>query len=236
MLAISSLWPATARSHPQYSPASINRYLKVDLISAERVRIVYTLMIGPGPALAERRLVDEDASGELSDRERAAIGERARRAAAQSLHLWLDGQPVKVEFGEPVVGLAGRAVTSEPFSIDLEVELHPRWGRHRLTLDDELAATSAAESEVRIVDSPRIAVLAADRGEPTPGRRQLQFLFSGPKRTALEDRSVTVEWETIGKPPIVADRRLRSVLAVGGGVLLAVLLAVLGRRYRSWKG
>lgn len=226
-----------AHAHPQFSPSSVNRYVKIDLIAADRVRLVYTQMVGPGPAAVERRAVDGDHDGVVSPAESRQLGERARAEASATLRLWLDGAPVPPDFAAPTVGLSGNAVSNEPFSIDLEQTLAPGAGRHRLRVALDVDGRSTAESEIRIVDSPAMQVIAADRGEGAPQKKQLQFLFTGPVRTSLEDRSVTVDFESIGPAP----RRGTEWVVLGGKIVGVLgLLGVAGwlaaRRYRSWKG
>ncbi len=228
-----------AHAHPQFSPSSINRYVKVDLIAADRVRLVYTLMVGPGPAAAERRAADRNHDGLVSPTESRLLGERARVEASGTLRVWLDGAPLALDFAAPTVGLSGDAVSNDPFSIDLEQAVAPGVGRHRLRVALNVEGRGTAESEIRIVDSPTMQVIAADRGEGAPQKKQLQFQFTGPVRTSLEDRSVTVDFESIGPAPrrgLGLDGLMLGGTIVGGLGLLGVAAWLIARRYRSWKG
>ena len=47
---------AAAEAHPEYAPATVNRYLKIDLVAPDRLRLAYTVLVGPAPAVAIRPL------------------------------------------------------------------------------------------------------------------------------------------------------------------------------------
>jgi hypothetical protein len=228
-----------ANAHPEFSPISTNRYLKLDLVGPDELRIAYTLMYGAGPALAERKRADANADGRLDDAETRTMGERLRAVVTASLKLTLDGQPLSATFDTPTVGLAGPEVAPNPLSIDLVARLRaPGAAAHTLLLDDTTEIAQLGETEIRIEESPRTRLLESHRGQG-PGPRQSPILFRGPRFSALEDRSITVRWEGNGAPPSVADgkqgRRVGLVAAAGLTLLLVVGWVVL-RRYRNMNG
>jgi hypothetical protein len=227
-----------ANAHPEFSPISTNRYLKLDLVGPDEVRLAYTLMYGAGPALAERKRADSNADCRLDESETKAMGERLRAAVTASLKLSLDGQPVPPGFEPATVGLAGAEVAPNPFSIDLSARLHASGpGPHSLVLDDNTEIAQLGETEIRVEESPQTRLLESHRGQG-PGPRQSPILFRGPRFSALEDRSITVRWEGTGAPPRSDDKSVRRVgLLVTVGLTLVLLVGwVVLRRYRNMNG
>jgi hypothetical protein len=62
-----------------------------------------------------------------------------------------------------------------------------------LRLDDATHLDELGDTEVKIDDSPSTRILAAWRGREDAGL-VTHFLFTGPKRSDSEDRSVGVRW------------------------------------------
>src|SRR5436305_4056139 len=52
-------------AHPEFNAVSTNRYVKLDLVSPDEVRLAYTIMYGSTPALAARKAADQNADGKL---------------------------------------------------------------------------------------------------------------------------------------------------------------------------
>jgi hypothetical protein len=233
-----------ANAHPEFSPVTINRYLKLDLLSANEVRLAYTVMYGAGPALAERRRADSNSDGRLDEAETRALGERLRSEVLARLSLSVDGQPVRPVFESPAVGLAGNEVGPSPFSIDLVARIAcPGNPPHTLVLDDATELSSMAqlgETEIRVEESPRTRLLEAHRGKGE-GPRESRILFRGPKFSALEDRTVKLSFEA-AQPSGASDMAGGDARAKHLGLVLAALLLLSGvafvvlRRYRNMKG
>ena len=219
-------------AHPEFTPLETNRYLKVTLVDANRVRLAYTLMHGNRPALAVRRAMDGNHDGHVSPEEaRQTASAEAPRLAA-GLHLELDGRPVHLSFGEPEVGLVGDAVAPDPLSIDLVafVALAPA-PEHRLRIESAEARAATGETEVRVEEGPGTRLLESWRGaDRAPAARpQTVFLFRGPPRTSLEDRSISIRWAT----PLAPRTAAGWWIALGALVALGtVSILVLKRRAR----
>ena len=239
------LGAAPARAHPEYAPSTVNRYLKIDLVAPDALRVAYTVMVGTTPAAAWRRAADANANGTLDDAERAAIGERARAAVAAGLHLSVDGKPVTLAFDPPAVGLAGNEVSPSPLSVDLIARVPlPGAPPHVVRLDDATPEPQLGETEVRLEESPVTRIVRAHRG-PTGDERELRFLFRGPKFSALEDRAITFEF-TAAPPSAAAEHpaatpppsRFGRAAWLVAAALLAVLavLGVLRLRQRRMNG
>jgi hypothetical protein len=236
-----------ANAHPEFSPVTTNRYLKLDLVAVDEggdeVRLAYSVMFGAGPALAERRRADGNRDGKLDDAESRAIGDKLQADVAAHLKILVDGRPAAPNWEPPAVGLAGVEVGPSPFSVDLVARLAcPGAGVHLLVLDDNTELPQLGETEIRIEESPRTRLLEAHRGPPqdrvergdkSGGARDTQILFRGPKFSALEDRSVTVRFEAATATGN-ADSRAKHLGLVGAAALLLGLTVGwwVRRRYR----
>jgi hypothetical protein len=229
-----------ASAHPEFNAVTTNRYLKLDLLSGSEVRLVYTVMYGAGPALAERQRADTNSDGQLDENETRALGERLKRDVAAHLQLSVDGQKWAPAFEPAAVGLAGNEVGPGPFSVDLSARIPcPGAGAHALVLDDQTELPQLGESELRVEESPATRLLESHRGGGA-GPRESRIVFRGPKFSALEDRTITVRFEGTGRVPVAhSDGKPAAQVALAVIVLLAVgglLLVALRKRQRNMNG
>jgi hypothetical protein len=231
-----------AAAHPEFNPITTNRYLKIDLLSSGELRLAYTVMYGDAPAAVARKEADSDANGRIDDSESAKLGERLQSQVQANLSLTIDGKPWAPAFEKPAIGLMGQEVAPSPFSIDLVARVPcPGPGPHEVRLDDRLELGSLGETEIRIEEAPSTRLLTSFRGARPEGSggqgREPKFVFRGPRRTSLEDRSITFRFEGSGAAIglIPTPRWHRFILAAGGLVVLVTVLA-LGFRYRRMKG
>jgi hypothetical protein len=228
------LWFSSANAHPEFSPTAVNRYLKLSLVSSTQLRLAYTVMFGAAPAAAQRKLADSNGDGRLDDPETTALAERLKKEVAAGLDLRIEGAPIHPVFEAVTVGLPALEVSPEPFSVDL-VAFIPLVGRgpHTVRVDDTTVLPQLGETEIRIEEGPTTRLLTAHRGE-SGSERETRFVFSGPKWSLLEDRSVTLKFVAIGAPR--EQQKPRTWMF--GGVLLAALsgLGALAFRYRNMKG
>ena len=109
----------SAHAHPEFNPVSTNRYVKLNLLTGNEVRLAYTVMYGAAPAAAARKAADANADGKLDEVETRALGQSLLAQVQKGLALTVDGQPATPLFEPPAVGLAGAEVAPNPFSIDL---------------------------------------------------------------------------------------------------------------------
>ncbi|MDB4964842.1 MAG: hypothetical protein JWN44_531 [Myxococcales bacterium] len=234
---------ATAEAHPEFAPSTVNRYIKVDLVAADELRVAYTVMVGTAPAAAWRRAADANADGKIDDAESRAIGERARAAVAAGLSLRVDGKSVTPAWESPSVGLAGNEVAPSPLSVDLVARV-PLGGApsHVVRLDDATPEPQLGETEVRIEESPVTRLVRAHRG-PIGDEKQTRFLFRGPKFSALEDRSITFELTGAapsgaahGTPASTPRRRGRLVYYLAIALASALVGVMVRMRQRRMKG
>ena len=183
---------ARADAHPEFAPSTVNRYVKLDLVGPDELRLAYTTMVGPGPAAAWRRAADANANGLLDADETRAIGARVEQAVSAGMVLTVDGRRVVPAFEAPTVGLAGNEVAPSPFSVDLVARVPlVHAAEHVVRFDDATPEPQLGETEIRVEESPVTRLIASHRG-PEGTEKETRFLFRGAKFSALEDRSVTV--------------------------------------------
>jgi hypothetical protein len=233
-----TLAPHLAAAHPEFNPLRNNRYVKIDLVGPDRVRLAYTVMFGDAPALTARRGADTNHDGNIDDAESGALGARVAEDVKRGIKLTIDGHPAAPAFTTPVVGLAGAQVAPEPLSVDLiaffDLKGQPE---HTLTVDDDTVLDQLGDAEVRIEEGPTVQVLEARRGAVSRGDKpQMQFVFRGPRFSALEDRSVTTRWTARPSAGLGDARRTVVVGGVLFGVVLLVSALALVRRYRKANG
>ncbi len=219
-----------AMAHPEFKPQVINRYVKFDLVAPNEIRLAYTIMFGAAPALAARKLADENGDGRLDDREIKLLGARYAEQIGHALALDLDGARWTPIFDSPQVGLAGSTVAPDPFSIDLTARIHlvPA-PAHAFHFDDvtSLPTSDLGEDEIRITEGPETRLLTADRGAPPATQRIDHFVFSGAKFSALEDRSISFSFEgAAAKPtpvaPVPKNASMKWILLGGLGMMVTL--------------
>jgi len=215
---------AAADAHPEYAPSTVNRYVKIDLVGPDELRLAYTTMVGPAPAAVWRRAADGNANGLLDEAETRSIGARVEQAVLAGLSLTVDGTRVVPAFDAPNVGLAGNEVAPSPFSVDLVARIPlTRAPTHTLRIDDATPEPQLGETEVRVEESPSTRLIASHRG-PEGIEKETRFLFRGPKFSALEDRSITIVFSAPAPPPPKpAPPRRRPWFVVPALVAAAIL-------------
>ena len=223
-----------ADAHPEFAPSTVNRYVKIDLVAPDELRLAYTTMVGPAPAAAWRRAADGNANGLLDADETRAIGARVEQAVLAGMTLTVDGKRVVPAFDAPNVGLAGNEVAPSPISVDLVAMIPlPHAGRHTVRFDDETPEPQLGETELRVEESPATHLIASHRG-PDGTEKQQHFLFRGPKFSALEDRSITFVFAGPPAPaPAPPKPRRRFPWFVVPALLAGAIAALWLRRRRK---
>jgi hypothetical protein len=216
---------AVADAHPEFAPSTVNRYVKIDLVGPDELRLAYTTMVGPAPAAVWRRAADANANGLLDADETRSIGARVEQAVLAGLSLTVDGTRVVPAFEAPNVGLAGNEVAPSPFSVDLVARIPlTRAATHTVRLDDATPEPQLGETEVLIAESPSTRLVAAHRG-PEGTEKETRFLFRGPKFSALEDRSITIVFRAPAPaPPRPAPPRRRPWFIAPALVAAAIVI------------
>jgi len=232
-----------AAAHPEYAPNTVNRYVKIDLVSPSELRVAYTIMVGAAPAAALRKAADADGNGKVDGNEARTIGDRLAAATVGGVTLDADGARLALAFGAPEVGLAGDDVGPNPLSVDLVTRLTLTGpAPHTLRFEDATPEPQLGETEIRIDESPTTRLIAAHRGA-TGDERETKFLFRGPKFSALEDRSITIVFgpgshnaTPVGAAPPATSRwsgRLTSFAVFFGMLAIFAVTAVRTARRRQ---
>jgi hypothetical protein len=180
----------TAFAHPEFNPVQVNRYLKFET-DARGLVLVYTWLYGAAPAYPLRKSYDKNGDGVLDVNEQTRLGDELLARTLQNLHAELDGKALTPVAEKPAIGLSGTDVSAEPLSVDLTLHFASGAGAHRLFVDDKNDVPGQGEVEVRAEDPIDGAPLFVARGRDA-GAKDKKFVFTGERRSALEDRSFTV--------------------------------------------
>jgi hypothetical protein len=198
-----------ARAHPELSALGTNRYVTVAVFDG-RVDVTDARLEGTLASGEERRKLDADGDGRISDAELAAGEERLRA----------EGPPVAVE-------IDGRALAApETVAIDLGDE--PRASAAPVVVEHRLSfpgAFPAGARRVRVVitrEPPRlidteIGIVVGPGLTLTSGADRVTF--QGERTSSLEERAAT--FEIAGPPP-----RARSKLPLAAGIAAVALISI----------
>ena len=182
MVAITS----SALAHVAPSVDDNNRYLKVTPFG-DRVRIAYTVFFGEVPGASERRTIDANRDGQITDAEAHAFGTKIADQVAAGLDVTVDDAGVALAWSTVDVGMGTPQVAAGSFSIDLvgyACLASPR-GAHRLVVKDRFRLPHPGETEVKVEDGPGITIHKARVGpadDPTHDYR-----FAGPGGPLSDD-------------------------------------------------
>ena len=222
--------------HQQTAPNQNNRYVKFSCMEG-RLRMAYTILYGDLPAENERRKMDADGDGTISDAEAHAFAAQLGQLAARAMTLEVDGQRVQPRFDTTDVGLGtDRGVHPVPFSVDLVASfaIVGPGGDHRVLFDDRWEPPKLGETEILLEEAPGTKIVASWAGKtPREGLHGTKWLWPGPRRSDLEDRALGFAYSETAKP-----RTSGAWLRFGGaavGLGLALLVGVLLGVVMIWR-
>jgi hypothetical protein len=158
------LGPAAALAHVEPSLNDNNRFVTLSVF-ANRVRLSYIVFFGEVPGAAQRRFIDSNRDGQLSQTETDAFAARLRAEVEAHLDLVVDGAQVPIMFRSDSFGAISQQVSGGAFSIDLVTSfcLRPA-ATHRLHFRDRFAVPRPGETELSFEDGPGITVSEASIG------------------------------------------------------------------------
>src|SRR5262245_46629550 len=224
-----------------------NRYLKVTPLR-DGVRLAYTVFFGEIPGASERRSIDDNRDGRIDDAESQRFADKLAVQVAQTLDLEVDGAGQRVHWDLVVAGMGSDAVAAGSFSIDLVAFACGKPGlTHRMRLRDQFRIPRPGETEVKVEDSPGVAIHKAHVGPADDPTRD--FRFAGPGGP-LADDGLELEYAATDKTPAIPVGKCSGapaaatpkpggsrivVLVIAGVVVLGagVLVAVRRRQRRS---
>lgn len=231
----------TVRAHPQFALSTVNRYGRLVLLP-NKLLLDYSLMVGEVPAEQLLRAADLDRNGNLSAAELQTLAEQLRRTVEKDVGLHLDGKPLLLTW--TLQPFKPKSLTLQPnpapFALEMSAEAALPDNRHihQIVVDDRADLPPVGEVELRIEDSPEIAVLLTSSGNvkgstdtaPSTAPPPVAMLFRqfGPPRSLLSDRSVTVRYQR--RPEPTPPPRLPLSYWFGVTALLALLGATFATR------
>lgn len=215
LVVAAALAATPAAAHVAPSVDDNNRYLKLTP-QGDRVRIAYTVFFGEVPGAQTRPSIDRDRDGAISEAEAQAFGTRLAGEVGAAIELEIDGAPQRIAWSVISVGMGSPKVAAGSFSVDMIAYpcLPSLRGRHRVHLRDRFRLLRPGETEVKIEDSPGVAIEAARIGslaDPTH-----DFRFAGPGGP-LSDDGLELVFVAGDHAPVSSDATCRATAGSGGG-------------------
>lgn len=180
-----------------------NRYLKITPLR-DGIRLAYTVFFGEIPGASERRSIDANRDGRIDDGEAQRFADRVAAEVAAALDLDVDGAPQRVHWTLISPGMGSDAVTAGSFSIDLIAFACARTGagKHAIKVRDQFRIPRPGETEVRIEDSPGVAIGRARVGPADDPSHD--FKFAGPGGP-LSDDGLELEYTAASTTPALPE-------------------------------
>jgi hypothetical protein len=210
-----------AMAHPEFSALGVNRYVTAAVFDG-RVDVTDALLEGTLASGDERRRLDADGDGQISDAERRA-GEQRLATEGPALSVEVDGRALVAPMVVAVdLGDEPRA-NAAPVVIERRLSFPAGWppGARRLRLVMLREPPRVLDTEIGVVLGPGFALASAGRDLVT---------FRGPRASTLEERVATFD---IAGPPPAPARSRRVVPVVVALSALALALAARRRARRS---
>ncbi len=170
----------TAAAHVAPSVDDNNRYVTLTPES-DRVRISYIVFFGEVPGAIERRIIDTNRDGQISNVEGHAYAVAFGDQLAASLETQVDGTMAPFIWSSIEVGMGSPEVAAGTFSIDLVAYAClaiPR-GSHHLTFHDRFRVPHPGETEVKVDDAPGITIDRARIGAADDPSHDYRFAGAG---------------------------------------------------------
>jgi hypothetical protein len=180
-----------------------NRYLKVTPFG-DRVRIAYTVFFGEVPGAIERRSIDSNRDGQISDAEGHAFGQKIADEVRGALDLEVDGHTAPPTWTTVDVGMGTAQVAAGSFSVDLVAYgcFATARGKHHIGIRDRFRLTHPGETEVNVEDGLGIAI---DRARVGPADDPSHdYKFAGPGGP-LSDDGLDLQITAGPKSTVTAD-------------------------------
>jgi hypothetical protein len=214
-LALSRGTPAAA--HPEFSALGTNRYVTAAVFE-NRVDVTDALLEGTLASGEERKRLDGDGDGRISDAELRAAEARLGAEAA-TLIVEVDGRALSAPFAVGIDIGDDRAATTSPVVIERRASFSGAWpeSARRLRLVVTREPPRVLDTELGVVLGPGLKLASGSE----------LATFRGPRASALEERAATFDIATT--MPAKRQRRAWPAAAAGLGVLLVAAVG-LGRR------
>jgi hypothetical protein len=212
--------PREAMAHPELSALGTNRYVTAAVFGG-RVDVADALLEGTLVSGEERRRLDADGDGRISDGELRA-GEARLRAEGAAVTVEVDGRALAAPL-DVAIDLGDEPLANEaPVVIERRQSFPGAFGAraHRLRLVVTREPPRLLDTELGLVLGPGFALSGGEE----------RVTFRGARVSALEERAAT--FEIAGPPPPARPKTSRLVL-VGLGVAAVMLAGLAAARRRA---
>lgn len=202
-----------APAHPQFGPATINRYGRLVLTAPDRARLFYTVMVGDIPALRLRQRADADHNGQLDAGEQAALQAEIAAQVQQGVSLQVGAHGTALIWESAQLSLSEAAVSARALAFDAVAVTGPVGPQVAASLwryQDRVQLVPVGEVELRIEEAPSVWLrgsrgpTTASPGSPIPSPPKAEplrlFQTFGP---AGPDAVFTVELDVGGPAPVL---------------------------------
>lgn len=198
-----TLLTAVAAAHVAPSVDDNNRYLKLTPLG-DRVRLSYTVFFGEVPGAGERRTVDANHDGQISDAEGHAYAEKLAAEVAATLEVEIDGHGQPVRWSIVDAGMGTPTTSAGSFSVDMVAWLclPTLRGKHRIALRDRFRIPHPGETEVKVEDSPGVTIDTARVGPADDPSYDYKFVGAG---GPLSDEGLTLAFTAGDRATVTAD-------------------------------
>jgi hypothetical protein len=219
---VATVTAGTAAAHVTPSVDDNNRYLKVQPLG-DRIRVAYTVFFGEVPGAGMRPQIDTDHDRTISEAEAGAFGQKLGSEIAANLTLELDGAAIPMIWSEVSVGMGSPSVAAGTFSVDLVAWICAPRGTHTLALHDRFRVPRPGETEVKVEDSPGVAIERARVGALDDPQHDFRFVGPG---GPISDDGLELRYTAGDRAPVTPDVVCANTPAGGSHGLLAMLIGL----------
>jgi nickel/cobalt transporter (NicO) family protein len=178
-ITLATIVPSAVIAHVAPSVDDNNRYIKLTPMG-DRVRLAYTVFFGEIPGAEARRSIDTNRDGTISEEEAQVFGNKVAAEVAGGLDISVDGSSRRTVWADVVVGMGTQRTAGGAFAIDLIAYVcMPSRGKHHLVLRDRFRVPRPGETEVKVEDSPGIAIERAHIGPADDASHDYRFVGPG---------------------------------------------------------
>lgn len=236
---LSLLSSIIAAAHVAPSVDDNNRYVTITPFG-DRVRVAYVVFFGEVPGAIERRMIDSNRDGQISNAEGHAYAVAFGAQLEASLEAEVDGVVAPLRWSSIEVGMGSPEVAAGTFSIDL-VAYACLAGRapHHFTFHDRFRVPHPGETEVKVDDAPGITIERARIGAADDPSHD--YRFAGPGGP-IADQGLDLAFTAGPNAAVTADATCAAAtratshpivwVLIGLGVVVIGGMATLVRRRR----
>jgi hypothetical protein len=226
VLAVTASAALPARAHVAPSVDDNNRYIKLTP-QGDRVRLAYTVFFGEVPGAQTRPSIDGNHDRTISDAEAQTFGNHLAAEVAAALDVNIDGTQHPVTWNQVAVGINTPSIAAGSFSVDMIAYLCLGSGpHHRVQVRDRFRLLRPGETEVKVEDSPGIAIEHARVGPADDPSHDYRFVGPG---GPVADDGLDLAFTVSAKAPVGGEgcKAAAGATSRGGGSLRILWFAIL---------